>query len=325
MDADNGLLFAYVLDGEGGGTKLDWDGIEKWQEADGTLWVHFDRTGNGAEEWVRRESGIEPAAAGTLLMAAGNRPRAERHDNAALVMLRGVNLNKGADPEDMVIIHMWVEAKRIITLRRRNLRAGMKVRDAIETGTGPTDSSSFLRMIIDRLLEPIGEVLEELELRIDNMGQRIFTDAYGVLRRELLEAREEAIMLRRHLAPQRDAMRRLPEEAEALITAEDRSYLREFAERVSRYVDDLDRTRERALMYQDELTNRIAEKTNKTMYVLTVFSALLLPAALLTGLFGINVAGMPWTKSALGFWIILGGLPVLAILEFILLRRLKLI
>ncbi len=34
-----------------------------------------------------------------------------------LVILRGVNLNPGADSEDMVSIRMWIEAHRLIALR----------------------------------------------------------------------------------------------------------------------------------------------------------------------------------------------------------------
>ena len=45
VDQGNGLLFAYVLDGQGGGRELDWEGIRAWSPEDGVLWVHLDRKG----------------------------------------------------------------------------------------------------------------------------------------------------------------------------------------------------------------------------------------------------------------------------------------
>lgn len=324
-DQSDGLIFGCVLDGKGGARDLDWDGIEGWTPDQGVLWVHFDRTGDTAEQWMRAKSGIDPAAVETLLQPAGNRPRVERYGDALLVLLRGVNLNPGADPEDMVMVHIWIEADRIVSLRRRKLRAGVRVKAALDRGEGPKDPSGFLPALIDRLLEPMNDVLHDLDEHVHDLGRRIFTDDYSVLRRELLSVRELAIDLRRHLAPQRDAMRRLPDEPVPWLGEEARHFLREDAEKIARFVEDLDQERERATVFQDELSSRIAERTNRTIYVLTVLSALILPAALLTGLFGINVAGMPWVKDEVGFWIILGGIPVLAVLEYMLLRWLKLL
>ncbi|MBT5413906.1 MAG: hypothetical protein HOH66_07100 [Rhodospirillaceae bacterium] len=68
-----------------------------------------------------------------------------------------------------------------------------------------------------------------------------------------------------------------------------------------RHVEDLDAVRERATVVQDELNNRIPDQMNKTMCVLTVVAAILLPLSLLTGLLEINVGGMPGVDSPLAF------------------------
>ncbi len=256
---------------------------------------------------------------------AQSRSRAERWGDALLVLLRGVNLNPGADPEDMVMVHIWIEANRIVSLRRRKLRAGVRVKEALDRGEGPKDASGFLPALVDRLLEPMHAVLDDLDEQVDDIGRRIFTDDYATLRKRLLDMRELAIDLRRHLAPQRDAMRRLPDMPARWLTDDDRHYLREDAEAIARFVEDLDQARERATIFQDELASRIAERTNRTIYILTVLSVLVLPAALLTGLFGINVAGMPWVQDDAGFWIVFAGIPLLAVVEYLLLRWLKIL
>jgi zinc transporter len=62
---------------------------------------------------------------------------------------------------------------------------------------------------------------------------------------------------------------------------------------------------------------------NRTMYALTIIAAILLPPSFLTGLFGVNLAGMPGLQSPFAF----GGLVLLIIgiaaFEIFLLRRLR--
>jgi len=129
--------------------------------------------------------------------------------------------------------------------------------------------------------------------------------------------------LRRYLSPQRDVIARLPLEQASWLSKSHKAYLREIADRTLRYAEDLDSARERAAVTQDELNNRLSEQINRTMYVLTVVAAVLLPPSLVTGLFGINVGGMPGTENTWSFAIVAVGLVVLGLVEVILLRRLK--
>ncbi|UCH74428.1 MAG: zinc transporter ZntB, partial [Rhodospirillales bacterium] len=89
------------------------------------------------------------------------------------------------------------------------------------------------------------------------------------------------------------------------------------------YVEDLDAARERAAVTQDELNNRLSDQMNRTMYLLTIVAAVLLPPSLITGLFGINVGGMPGVENIWAFTGVVIALIVIAVIEVILLRRLK--
>ena len=97
----DGLLCAFVLNGAGGGRRLDWTGIHAWQPDHGILWVHLDRTGAQTREWVESQSVIDAAAAESLLNAQGNRPRVSRVGDALVVMLRGLNRSVGEHAHDM--------------------------------------------------------------------------------------------------------------------------------------------------------------------------------------------------------------------------------
>ncbi len=143
------------------------------------------------------------------------------------------------------------------------------------------------------------------------------------LRLGIAGLRREAIALRRYLAPQREVMARLTTSHAPWLGAGDRAVLREVTDRTTRLVEDLDAARERASVVQDELNTRLSDQMNRTMYLLTVVATVLLPPSLITGLLGINVGGLPGAEQPWAFPIVIVLLLVLAIVEIVVLRRLK--
>ena len=83
----------------------------------------------------------------------------------------------------------------------------------------------------------------------------------------------------------------------------DRSRLRESADRTTRFVEELDLVRERAIVIQEDLSSRLSEKMDRTMYVLSIVSAIFLPLGFLTGLLGINIGGIPGADYGGAFFV----------------------
>ena len=91
--------------------------------------------------------------------------------------------------------------------------------------------------------------------------------------------------------------------------------LRESADAMMRYVEELDAARERAAVISEELTAAAGERMNRTMYVLSLVSTVFLPLGFVTGLLGVNIAGIPGTESPVAFQLLAGGLVVLALVR----------
>jgi zinc transporter len=143
------------------------------------------------------------------------------------------------------------------------------------------------------------------------------------VRYTLVDLRRVAISLRRYVAPQRDALNRLSQLDEAWLDERVRGRLRETVDHVTRITEQLDEVRERSAVVQDELMNRLSQRMERTMYVLTVVATIMLPLGFLTGLLGINVAGIPGTETSWAFWAVCGILAAVAVVEVWVLRRLK--
>ena len=300
MNDSNGLVFAFVLDGNGGGRSLDFASLKKWRPEDGAIWLHLDYTANDAKQWIFGESGIDPIIAESL-MTEETRPRSLVHKGGMLLILRGVNLNPGAEPEDMISLRLWIDTNCIVTLRHRRVMAINDLRRAVESGSGPTGPGAFLEELSDRLVIRMGTAISDVDDSVDAIEDEVLTEQSYDLRHRIADIRRTAIAMRRYLAPQRDVMMRLYNEKVDWLDEMARMRLREISDRTIRYVEDLDAVRDRATVTQEELNNRLAEQMNKTMYVLSIVAGIFLPLGLLTGLLGINVGGIPGTENKWAF------------------------
>jgi len=289
------LICAFMLNREGGGTALGWQDIAAIPAGEGILWVHLHRESPETHVWLTDIAKL-PQVAIDALLAAESRPRATAFDDRLLLDLRGVNLNPGADPEDMVAIRGWIDGDRIITVRRRKLMAVDDLRSAIERGRGPRTTAGFILMLAQNLLTRMQAVIGEIDDRVDALEDEVLTAQSADLRRSLAELRRQAIALRRYIGPNREALARLLVEPPPWIEERHRMQLREVSDRITRYIEDLDSARDRAAVVQEELASRISETINRNTYLLSLVAAIFLPLGLLTGLLGINVAGIPGEK-----------------------------
>ncbi|MCA8979241.1 MAG: zinc transporter ZntB [Planctomycetes bacterium] len=319
---DQALICAYGFDGAGGVRELDAGGVRGWKPGEGWIWLHLDRT--KAEAWLRNESGLDRLTVEALLEVE-TRPRSVGFASGMLVILRGVNLNPESDPEDMISIRLWVEQDRIISLRARRLMAVQDLRDAMAHGEVPETPGALLVAITGSMTDRMAPVLDDLNDAVDELEESVLDSPSYELRARLGQFRRQAIGLRRFLAPQREVLARLQTDSGTLLAEVDRNRLRETTDRLTRYLEELDATRERAAVTQEELAGRMSDQMNRIMYVLSVVSGIFLPLGLLTGLLGINVGGMPGVDNDHAFAIVCAVLVALFVAAVWIFRRLRLL
>lgn len=322
MTKENSLIVAYILDGQGGGKKIGWDEIEQWTPDQGILWVHLNYSASRTRQWLNKSSKLDKIAAQAMVVEE-SRPRSVINPNGMLVFLRGVNHNPNEEPEDMVSIRVWIDQHRIISTRKRRLLSIDDIRHSIETNSGPRTSAEFLRILVDCLVHRMADVIEDIDDRVDELEQEVATADSRLLRVKIADIRCESIMIRRYLAPQREALNKLFQEETPFLTQLDRNYLREVSDRVIRYIEDLDSARDRATIMQEELTSRLQEQLDKRMFVLSIVAVIFLPITFVTGLLGINVEGIPGKNSHWAFLIVCLILLCISGFTFWMLRRKK--
>lgn len=317
------MHFAIALSGEKAGLELHGKDIARLVDAADLAWVHMRAESQDTRDWIETNLSYLDRPAIDALLAEETRPRISEIGQGALIILRGVNHNEGADPEDMVSIRLWVDANRIISVSKRGLKSVEDLRNRILAGHGPDRAGVFVCALIDRLNTRIESFRHRLDEGTDQLEQLVIETPLQEQRRPIMERRLQTIIFRRYITPQRDEVGHLLQATLSWLTPEDLRHLHESHNNLKRIVEDLDTIRERLQILKDELASIMGDRLNKNMYILSVFTALFLPLGFLTGLFGINLGGMPGAGSSAAFWVFLAALALIASLQAILFRLMR--
>jgi len=108
----------------------------------------------GARRWLQENSGLSELTSRALLEEE-TRPRVFSSSDGLIAILRGINFNAGADPDDMVVLRLCVDEERLITVRYRPLMTPRDMRRLLHVGGANAPESkmpqrlpmrSYLRM-----------------------------------------------------------------------------------------------------------------------------------------------------------------------------------
>lgn len=295
------------------GVALDGDGCaaatQKFARTDQPTWLHLDYSEKDCASILKS---LElPENVIDSLVRQNTRPRTIVEKRGFLIFLRAVNLNPGDDPDDMVSLRIWLEKNRLITVRQRRVFSIQDLRKELEEGRGPHNIQDLFITIVERLVDRISEYVDAIEEKVGVFEDSIETSNSNEVRIAVSSLRRQSAQIRRYLAPQRDALDFFYRQSKDFLNEEQVYELHEQADRIVRYVEDLDLVRERCLVLQEELMNRIAQEQNARMYVLSIVAAIFLPISFVTGLFGMNVAGLPGIETPYAFNLVAGSMIVI--------------
>ncbi|MEQ8287654.1 zinc transporter ZntB [Thalassospira sp.] len=302
----SGLINAFDIAPDSSAQPIAWDKIATQLPALDSghyLWVHLDWMADGVHSWLTDIAGIDPTIANSLA-TRGTRPSVFFYDHGFSMNLRGVNLNAENDPADMISVRFWLSENIIITLRNQSLKAFDDIRSAIAANAAPKSPDDFVLTVAERLAYRVENVVHDLEEDVEALedDQVAMTEGKTLpLRMRGSDIRNQLSRLRRHLAPQRDALGLFVDQKPSWSDKRFKRRARALADKTIRQVEEFDSLRERLQIVNENLMALETERMNRTMYWLTVIAGLFLPISFVTGLLGINVGGIPAADSPWGF------------------------
>lgn len=267
-------------------------------------WIHIDGRDVEAMRWLEGDAHGLPEIARFNLTTAETRPRCQPLGDGVIINLRGPRKDQNEDGDALVSIRIWAERGRIVSVSYRRMAGLGALRQRMEKGEflDPGDMIAALSIQIAQHLDP---VVADLGDQVDDCELALSGDNYA-LRREIAKARSTAISYRRFVVPQRQALEAMAQLQYDWIEDEDRIHLREAADRFARMAEELEAIRERSALLHEQITDLRAEKIDGRSLIVAVVALIFLPLTFVTGLFGMNVDGIPYQHHPLSFWAVTG-------------------
>jgi magnesium transporter len=178
-------------------------------------------------------------------------------------------------------------------------------------------------LIMDTIVDLYFPAIDHFDDRIDVLEDKVFDCPSPEILQKIFAIKRELIDLRRVLVNSRDAALHLQRDPNSIIDAEHQLYIRDTYDHVARLLDSVETQRDLLNNTLDIYLSSVANRTNEVMKVLTVLGTIALPALAISGIYGMNLKGLPFEDSPHGA-LFVGGLTVAStLLLLLILRKLK--
>ena len=283
-------------------------------------WFHFQRNLPGLAEWLSQSGIPEPVIEAVL--EEDTRPRFDRLADGFLLILRGVNLAEGEQAEDLISLRILYFKGNLYSFRRRPVASVRLIQRLLEQQQGPESLPDFIVQLVDEMTNKIELLQDQIEAEMELLED----DEVGstaIRQRSLTALHRRLLRLTRFVRPQLTALDKLAADGPKWFDAEWVQWLLNERDNTHRELENMEMLLEQVWMLREHLQQDLAEKMNRNTYWLSMVAGVFLPISFLTGLFGINIGGMPGVDDGSAFWIFSAALLVIAVIEFLLLRRLR--
>jgi zinc transporter len=287
-------------------------------------WLHF-RLANVRAEHFLHASTLVPDSLRERIVERDGRSVVEATEGGLIVVSGDLSFDHAADPGETAEVWAYATPRYLLRARTHALHSADALRLALRDGLRVASGVELLAVLLEARSGALRRIEDEMVDEVDEIEDEILRGDIKEQRARLGRIRRRCARIRRHFVPDRVALQRCLARPPVWLGDEDAERMRSIAEETGFLIDDANELYERAKLLQEELASRLAEKTSDRLYVLSILSAVLLPMTLITGIFGMNIGGLPLTEGESSFWWSMLLILAAGGLTLWILRRLKLL
>lgn len=304
----NGLIGAWHFTAQRQVRALAAQEVEQWlrgpsTRTDGFLWLHVNLSHSACEKWLKHYLNLSPLFHEAL--HEGTRStRIEYADDSLIAVINDVLFDFAYDAADIATLYVHVSPQLVVSARLKPLRAVDRLRAAVKRGLWLESPVDLLVHLLRDQADVLTQIVRDIAERTDVVEDRLLANRPERNRASLGAWRRLLVRLQRLMAPEPAALFRLLNRPPVWIAEPDLRDLRQSTEEFSTVLQETAVLQERIKLLQEEMATQINEQNNRSLFVLTVVSVLVLPINIISGLFGMNVGGIPLAGTTDGFWVV---------------------
>jgi magnesium transporter len=275
---------------------------------DGTLWVDIDTRDTDKVSMLKDVFHFHPLA----IEEATNpesRVKVEEFESYVLLIVRTVAFCEDTDDPydlDTANISFFLGKNYLVTVHGPKTNPVDSTRELL--GRKPElakhGPAKLMHAIVDQAVDAYFPIIDKLDEFMESLEEKVFAQFDQDALRELFAVKRLVLTLRRHLAPERDALSVLTNRPSTLLTPDIQVYFRDIYDHVLRIYDSFENFRELLGSTQESYLTQVSNRLGMATKALGVVATVTLPFVVVSGMWGMNFERIPLHSHPHGFMIL---------------------
>jgi magnesium transporter len=275
---------------------------------EGTLWVDIDTRDSAKVSMLKDLFHFHPLAIEEAV-SSDSRVKLEEFDRYVLLIVRTVAFCETTDDPydlDTANISFFLGKNYLVTVHGADTNPVDATRELLDRKPelamhGP---AKLMHAIVDQAVDAYFPIIDKLDEFMDSLEERIYGSFDQNALREVFAVKRLVLNLRRHLAPERDALSVLTNRPSTLLTPDIQVYFRDIYDHVLRIYDSLETYRELLSSTMDSYLTQVSNRLGMATKALGVVATVTLPFVVVSGMWGMNFEHIPLHSHPHGFMIL---------------------
>ncbi len=290
-----GLIWGLDFSADGGATSVARCDAER---AGPFRWLHLNLADYGTRQWITGSDALSPQIK-ELLLSPDTHQRALVDGNSVGCVLHDFERDFDvADTDRVGALRIALTPSLMLTTRLHPLRSADIARSRLERDGGVNGPAQALDLLVGAITTNIADIARALSHDVQTAEDAFLDGHHAPEPRDLLRIRRRLGQIHRLLTDMRGVFQRLEQDEE--LPARLLPTVEKLAQRLQSIDGDILSVQGQLRLLRDEVDIQAAQRTNQNLYILSIITALMLPATLVTGLFGMNTGGLPLTQGPHG-------------------------
>lgn len=248
-------------------------------------------------------------------MTTIQRPKIDRYDHYLFIVLHAAILASHRDKATSLEVDSFIGENYVVTVHLRPIPSITSTWERCLKNTNIMSQGAgyLFYFLADALVDNYFPILEKIDAEVQRAEDLVFKRADSELLNKIFDLKENVLILRRILGPQRETMNFIARGGyHPIIPSKLSIYFRDVADLLARINDNLDTYRDMLASAMDGYLSVTSNKLSEIMKVLTIIATIMMPLTLITGIYGMNFRFLPELEWRYGYFIVLSGMAILA-------------
>ncbi|MCK4857780.1 MAG: magnesium/cobalt transporter CorA [candidate division Zixibacteria bacterium] len=297
---------------------VKWEGIRAFGELtrreDAILWVDMIAPTDEESYVLTSEFGFHPLAVEDVLSEM-SRPKVDDYDDFLFTVAKV--LGPPLQDKDIEIrpVGIFLTKNSVVTVHFFKMRALAAVAARLDRDSRLISRSAdfFFHTILDHIVDTYFHALNLLEHEVDRVEVEVLDSLDEDILKKMFHIRRDLSLIGRMIAPQAEVVTRVTRDNFPLISEKCAVYFSDIHDHLQVMLSTTGNQRESISSAMDLYFSIISTKTNQVIKLLTILTALFLPATFIVGFYGMNFVSMPELHWKFGYPLAIGLILVVVV------------